>query len=156
MTSVPAIDFSSLIKVTDGDGDVLNGAPAGSFTIAIQDDVPVVTVGVNEQALGNLNVSLDETVGGDRYNSDIPEPFDEGNDDDLVSESDPLEVEALAQVRTSIKGGLAGLFPVGGDVGADEPGDDTVGTFSFEGFPTAGAGNTVVGHWWRACHVISG
>jgi hypothetical protein len=53
--------------------------------------------------LGNLNVSLDETVGGDRYNSIFPSPSDEREmRTDLVSESDPLEVEALAQVRTSI------------------------------------------------------
>jgi T1SS-143 domain-containing protein len=125
VTSVSAIDFSSLIKVTDGDGDVLTGAPAGSFTIAIQDDVPVVTVEVNGQALGGLNVSLDETVGEDRFNSDIGEIAD-GNDDDKVG--------ALAQVRTSINGGLAGLFIVKDAVGADEPGTDVTGAFSFDGF----------------------
>ncbi len=40
---IPALDFSSLLQVTDGDGDVLTGAPAGSFTIQIQDDVPVAS-----------------------------------------------------------------------------------------------------------------
>jgi T1SS-143 domain-containing protein len=50
---IPAIDFSSLLKVTDGDGDVLTGAPAGSFTIEIQDDVPV--------AVGQpISVTVDE------------------------------------------------------------------------------------------------
>ena len=45
-SSVPSIDFSSLIQVTDGDGDVLAGAPAGSFTIIVQDDVPILDVGL--------------------------------------------------------------------------------------------------------------
>ena len=145
VTSVPAIDFSSLIKVTDGDGDVLNGAPAGSFTIAIQDDVPVVTVEAGEQdILKGLKVSLDETVGADRYNSDIPETEDEGNNDDLFSESDPSKVEALAQVRTSINGGLVGLFTVGGAVGADEPGSEASGVLSFEGFPDVGGLETTL------------
>lgn len=40
VTSVSAIDFSSLLMITDGDGDVLIDAPAGSFAIQIQDDVP--------------------------------------------------------------------------------------------------------------------
>ena len=53
VTSVSAIDFSSLIKVTDGDGDELAGAPAGAFTIQVQDDVPV--------AIGQpLAVTVDE------------------------------------------------------------------------------------------------
>ena len=145
VTSVPAIDFSSLIKVTDGDGDVLNGAPAGSFTIAIQDDVPVVTVEARGQdILEGLKVSLDETVGDDRYNSAPPETADEGNHDDLFSESDPSKIEALAQVRTSINGGLVGLFTVGGAVGADEPGAEASGMLSFEGFPDGGGLETTL------------
>lgn len=63
---------------------MLNAAPAGSFTIAIQDDVPVVTVEAGGQAiLEGLKVNLDETVGDDRYNPDTPETADEGNHDDL-------------------------------------------------------------------------
>ena len=45
-SSVPSIDFSSLIRVTDGDDDVLAGASAGSFTITVQDDVPLLDVGL--------------------------------------------------------------------------------------------------------------
>jgi len=44
VSSVSAIDFSSLLKVTDGDGDELMGAPEGSFTIQVQDDVPIVDI----------------------------------------------------------------------------------------------------------------
>jgi T1SS-143 domain-containing protein len=44
--SVPSIDFSSLIKVVDFDGDALAGAPAGSFVITVQDDVPMIDVGL--------------------------------------------------------------------------------------------------------------
>ncbi|AKR54916.1 T1SS secreted agglutinin RTX [Devosia sp. H5989] len=41
--SVSAIDFSSIITVTDFDGDKLVGLSPNSFTIAVQDDVPVAT-----------------------------------------------------------------------------------------------------------------
>lgn len=55
----------------------------------------------------------------------------------------PFKVEALAQVRTSINGGLVGLFTVGGAVGADEPGSEASGMFSFEGFPRGGLETTL-------------
>ncbi len=54
------IDFSSLLKVTDGDGDELMGAPEGSFTIQVQDDVPLVNVTStvsSELTLTNHNAS---------------------------------------------------------------------------------------------------
>jgi hypothetical protein len=60
VSSVSAIDFSSLLKVTDGDGDELMGAPEGSFTIQVQDDVPLVNVAAtvsSELTLTNHNAS---------------------------------------------------------------------------------------------------
>src|SRR4029078_8777962 len=39
--SVNAIDFSSLIVATDAAGDGVPGAASGSFTVAVQDDIPV-------------------------------------------------------------------------------------------------------------------
>ena len=42
---VGAIDFSSLVVVTDNDGDPLNGLSTGSFTIAVQDDIPIIPSG---------------------------------------------------------------------------------------------------------------
>src|SRR4029079_3496873 len=39
-TSTPAIDFSSIVVATDADGDSVSGLNSGSFTIAVQDDVP--------------------------------------------------------------------------------------------------------------------
>jgi len=40
-TSVPAIDFSSIIVATDGDGDSVVGGASGGFTITVQNDVPI-------------------------------------------------------------------------------------------------------------------
>ena len=37
---VPSIDFSSIVVATDRDGDEIT-LNAGSFTIAVQDDIPV-------------------------------------------------------------------------------------------------------------------
>lgn len=59
VTSISAIDFSSLIKVTDGDGDELEAAPAGSFTIQVQDDVPVTW--------SNNTVYLDDEAASTTY-----------------------------------------------------------------------------------------
>ena len=39
-TGVGAIDFSSIIVATDSDGDSVSGLAAGSFTIAVEDDIP--------------------------------------------------------------------------------------------------------------------
>ena len=39
----PSIDFSSILVATDFDGDSVTGAASGSFTIAVQNDVPVQT-----------------------------------------------------------------------------------------------------------------
>ena len=52
-TSVGAIDFSSVILGTDNDGDTAPAAP-GSFTVAVQDDVPTGTVS------GSVSVHVDE------------------------------------------------------------------------------------------------
>jgi T1SS-143 domain-containing protein len=41
--SVPAIDFSSIIQVTDADGDTVNVLLADDFTIAVEDDIPELT-----------------------------------------------------------------------------------------------------------------
>ena len=43
-TSVPSIDFSSILVATDFDGDSATGAASGSFTIAVENDVPVAAV----------------------------------------------------------------------------------------------------------------
>ena len=53
------IDFSGLLQATDGDGDPLEGGfPPGSFTIQVEDDVPVV--GVNPEA-GMPMATVDES-----------------------------------------------------------------------------------------------
>ena len=41
-TSVPSIDFSSILVATDFDGDSATGAASGSFTIAVENDIPQI------------------------------------------------------------------------------------------------------------------
>jgi T1SS-143 domain-containing protein len=41
-TSVPNIDFSSIIVATDGDGDSITGLAPGKFRIRVEDDVPTI------------------------------------------------------------------------------------------------------------------
>jgi VCBS repeat-containing protein len=67
-SSVPSIDFSSLIQATDGDGDVLAGAPAGSFTITVQDDVPILDVGLADDGEDVTLTTQDADTIGAAYN----------------------------------------------------------------------------------------
>ena len=70
-----------------------------------------------------LAVELDETVGTDRA---APGEVADGNTDDAGP--------GLGQKITSIAGGLANLFTVGGDFGSDGPGALSDGELSFLGF----------------------
>ncbi|WP_369959560.1 retention module-containing protein [Pseudomonas benzenivorans] len=55
------IDFSGVLTATDGDGDPLvGGFPAGSFTIDVEDDVPVARL--NDQAPDLGQVTVDESL----------------------------------------------------------------------------------------------
>ncbi|WP_439858923.1 retention module-containing protein [Pseudomonas sp. MBLB4136] len=55
------IDFSGVLTATDGDGDPLvGGLPAGSFTIDVEDDVPVARL--NDQAPDLGKVTVDESL----------------------------------------------------------------------------------------------
>ena len=64
---VPSIDFSSIVVATDRDGDEIT-LNAGSFTIAVQDDIPVqntVTVAATVQEDGmNAAVAAPEGLNG--------------------------------------------------------------------------------------------
>ncbi|WP_252353620.1 retention module-containing protein [Aeromonas jandaei] len=115
-----------VVTLTDDDGDTTSA----TLDITVLDDVPSQSVGVAEEAdFGSLSVNLDETVGkGDTYNSS---DVDDGYVSDDVS-------EALAQVTTSIGGGLQSLFNSSGNYGADGAGN-TAGSFSFVGVSSSGA-----------------
>ncbi|PKN31193.1 MAG: hypothetical protein CVU63_25215, partial [Deltaproteobacteria bacterium HGW-Deltaproteobacteria-20] len=65
---------------------------------------------------------------------------DRGSDADGNNDDDG---PGLAQVTTSLEGGLAALFAVDGDYGTDGPGT-TTGSFSFVGFPTEGGLETTL------------
>ncbi|WP_192982404.1 DUF5801 repeats-in-toxin domain-containing protein, partial [Pseudomonas sp. EggHat1] len=129
------IDFTQLLAITDGDGDPLQipqGA-GGLFVINIEDDVPTLSLGVNTQALAQLEVALDETRGNqDRYAAKDDQNPGYTNDDN----------GALARVTTQLAGGLTSLFTVGGAAGAD--GEASLnGTLSFSGVPPHGLATTL-------------
>ena len=44
---ISSIDFSSIINITDFDGDPLAGLDPGAFTVSVENDVPVVNVDIN-------------------------------------------------------------------------------------------------------------
>ncbi|MDP9940041.1 retention module-containing protein [Ectopseudomonas alcaliphila] len=124
------IDFTQLLKITDGDGDplLLPEGLGGLFVINIEDDVPTLGVDALADAARLIKVSLDETVGAqDRYAANDP-------DDDYINDD---AANALAQVQTSVVGGLAALFALSGSYGADGEGT-TVGSMSFVGVPQGG------------------
>jgi hypothetical protein len=115
------IDVLSTVQIigADSTGDTV----AVPVILNVQDDVPTLTVEPKVQVESSLFANLDETVGEDRgVDAD-------GNADD--------DGPGLAQVTTSIEGGLAALFTIGGGYGADGPGT-TTGNFSFVGFPGEG------------------
>ena len=102
-TSVSSIDFSSVIVGTDSDGDSVTAA-GGSFTITVQDDIPVpnaqatpITGGVEEDGMslstgdlsegakqaGDTNAD-DETAGTNGSAKDLGNLFTSGADEDLT------------------------------------------------------------------------
>ena len=91
-TSVPSIDFSSILVATDFDGDSATGAASGSFTIAVENDVPIAS-GDTETAF----VQEDDIHNAQSY----------GNDEDL----------SLVDAEATVTGSLSGLVLEG----ADEP-----------------------------------
>ena len=129
------IDFTQLLAITDGDGDPLQipqGA-GGLFVINIEDDVPTLSLGVNTQALAQLEVALDETRGNqDRYAANDDQSQGYVNDDN----------GALAKVTTQLAGGLTSLFIIGGAAGADGQASLS-GTLSFSGVPAQGLATTL-------------
>lgn len=124
------IDFTRLLKITDGDGDplVLPKGLGGLFVINIEDDVPTLGVDALADAARLIKVALDETEGAqDRYAANDA-------DDGYVNDDVP---GALAQVQTNVVGGLAALFAFSGGYGADGAGT-TIGSMSFVGVPESG------------------
>ena len=105
LVGVPSIDFSSIVVATDRDGDEIT-LNAGSFTIAVQDDIPVqnaVPVAATVQEDG-LNAAVDEPPAGASGN-DQSTGNKEGGETDAADET------------SGLAGSLSGLVTVG----ADEP-----------------------------------
>ena len=118
------------VTVSDGKG----GTDTATFALGIEDDSPTVTVTAQTgKILSGLGMELDETVGTDRYNT----PGETGATDTNKNTDDDTTppTDYLGRVTTTIAGGLAALFTVGGTYGADGAGGDT-GTLSFSGLPT--------------------
>ena len=106
LVGVPSIDFSSIVVATDRDGDEIT-LNAGSFTIAVQDDIPVqnaVTVAASVQEDG-LNAAVDEPPAGASGN------------DQSTGNKEGGETDAADETSECLAGSLSGLVTVG----ADEP-----------------------------------
>lgn len=130
------IDFTHLLAITDGDGDPLQISEDadGLFVINIEDDVPTLSLGIDSQRLGQLEVVLDETRGEqDRYAA---------NDDTSQGYVNDDASGALARTTTQISGGLSALFSVGAAAGADGQASLS-GTLSFTGIPAQGLDTTL-------------
>ena len=117
------------VTATDGDGDVASDSQTIKLidryetVVTIQDDAPTVDVTANANAAALLLAELDETQGADRYNgAEVEDASGNANTDDAGP--------GIAQVTTSLVGGLASLFTVSGSYGTDGPGT-TTGTLSF-------------------------
>ena len=130
------IDFSALLKVTDGDGDPVNlgnGGQGGLLVIDIEDDVPTVQVAANDQAVQSLQLVLDETRG--------PQDRLAANDapGDYRDTSGP---GYLSQATSQLVGGVQALFTLAGSAGADGLASQT-NTFAFTGVPAEGLATTL-------------
>ena len=105
-TFVASIDFSSVIQVTDYDGDTVGGLNAGDFTIAVQDDIPVrnpsttpVSATVEEDGMSILTGDAGDLSEGNKEMGDT-------NQDDEAS---------------GLAGSLTGLFSIGADEHPNDP-----------------------------------
>ncbi|UFQ96186.1 retention module-containing protein [Pseudomonas wenzhouensis] len=130
------IDFTHLLAITDGDGDPLNihEGVGGLFVINIEDDVPTLSLGINTQALAQLEVVLDETRGEqDRYAA---------NDDTSQGYINDDAGGALARTTTQVSGGLSALFSVSSAAGADGQASLS-SSLSFTGIPPEGLATTL-------------
>ncbi|ESY54335.1 hypothetical protein X745_13740 [Mesorhizobium sp. LNJC374B00] len=125
------VSDSFAVVVTDTDND-----PAtATLNIGVLDDGPTLSVQATAQAAQLLSVELDETVGGDRYNS--------GETEDAGGNANTDDGVGLAQVTTGLAGGLSSLFAVGGVYGADGPGS-TTGQLAFTGIPAGGLATNLI------------
>lgn len=121
------LSINLTVSATDGDGDTASDSETieiidhNSTVVTFEDDGPQITVVANSNAAASLATELDETVGADRYNGSETETGSNTNTDDASG--------ALAQVTTSVTGGLASLFNVTTDFGTDGAGSVT-GSFS--------------------------
>ncbi|EHS53634.1 outer membrane adhesin like protein, partial [Rhizobium sp. PDO1-076] len=121
------LSINLTVTATDGDGDTASDSETieiidhNSTVVAFEDDGPQITVTANANTAASLSTELDETVAADRYNGGEIEAGSNANTDDASG--------VLAQVTTSVTGGLASLFNVTSDFGTDGAGSVT-GSFS--------------------------
>ena len=80
-STVPFLDFSSVIVATDSDGDTAPALPAGSFTIQVQDDVPVIP---ESETVVNTYTSTHEPI-------PIPDAPREGSEEGPGGNGTPIQ-----------------------------------------------------------------
>ncbi len=107
--SVNSIDFSSLIQATDGDGDKAPALPAGTFTITVEDDIPVhagleggISATVREDGM-----RLFTTVDGVSGPILVQDDMSEGNQNPADTNADETD--------STMAGSLAELVSAGAD-----------------------------------------
>nr|WP_292610192.1 DUF5801 repeats-in-toxin domain-containing protein [Nitrobacter sp. 62-13] len=134
------------LTVTDYDGDSVSDTIDIGQQIGFSDDGPTLDIRVDRSALNGLDVTLDETVGADRYSSTDNVAGDTDvnggpNSDDVAG--------APAQRTTDFSGaGLLGLFNVVEHAGADGVGSESFQlSFTGLGSTTVASGADALGHW---------
>jgi hypothetical protein len=119
-TSVPYIDFAKILLITDADGDALDFGQyeTSPFSVAVQDDIPVVPI----ETLPETWITLDESIG-----VDAADPNAASDDDVSGNPFDPTwgtPIGLLMDVQLLDLTGIA--------IGADENGGDTPHTCKLE------------------------
>jgi T1SS-143 domain-containing protein len=102
-TSVPSIDFTSILKVTDADGDQLNWGNGNAFTIKVQDDIPVQAPGKDGAPYATIHAQVLED--GLAYKEG---DLSEGN-------KESGETNADDETSNTASGSLTNLVLVGAD-----------------------------------------
>ncbi|MCB9958480.1 MAG: hypothetical protein H6843_07765 [Rhodospirillaceae bacterium] len=132
-TGVNSIDFSAVITVTDADGDELTlsdlySGQGGLFTIAVENDIPVVdAVSASGTSVVPDSLLLDETIASELATGevDVYGPGDTGVDNAPANVDEPAS-DGIGQSRTTT--GTVRSWFTGSTVsiGADQSGNATV------------------------------
>ena len=97
---IPSIDFASILKATDFDGDTVTGATSGTFKIAIENDIPVLT----QTETSATSVTHDES--GGLQNAGAPVANVEDNNDNDTAGSTAISFNGGATTIAALFNGV--------------------------------------------------